>query len=357
MKNHLISFFSFLVFAYLIFAIHVVSSETDYTNKIIDLINHEDNRDTVSIAKSYGYPVKFYWGNKNISKPKLLKLYLKAWKNVDESSNLILSINKLSEFEYVLKTRFAYKMRKKEKVAHVLSEVKFFFDKEGEIYGVENIKSNRILKHDSDLMRAKQFDYFWCSTSSKERHKIIILICVIILFFCIPLLNNNYIKWKTEKELKRLEEEKVEKLREENERKILEERRIRILGEEKERERLEQEEIKRLWIEKQKKSLHEEKIKMLKEENEKKKLKEERELQRLIRVEEEEKWRALKRKKEDKELLRLEKDRIENEKSIKDENGIMKYMTVIDDEIDDEKSNSNNIDIMKYMTEMKKDEK
>ena len=74
-----------------------------------------------------------------------------------------------------------------------------------------------------------------------------------------------------------------------------------------------------------------------------------REEKELLRWEKE---RGTKERK--KELQKLEEEVIENRKSIKDKNNIMKYMTVIDDEVDDEDSNSNKVDVMKYMTNIKK---
>jgi hypothetical protein len=120
-------------------------TKIDFKKQIVDFTKLEDSRDINKVLGFFEFPVLDYWENKELSKSELKKLYLSYWKGFEYSKNEIQKIEKVSDYEFVLTTKYVFRKNIASKVnRYRLSETKFKFNVSGKVTSIINLSLKRI---------------------------------------------------------------------------------------------------------------------------------------------------------------------------------------------------------------------
>jgi hypothetical protein len=221
-----------LLFAFLItISISINHNDVpDYSTQLAKFLKHEDSRDLNKILDSYLYPVENYWNQKNLQRNELETAYKKAWKNVEYSSNSLIEIKKLNNFNFVLTTQFKYKLKNKNNESIVRSKLNFKLNNGGKIISIDNIElieSSSSTDNDIAVYKAKD--------NQKTNGFIRTHIHTLIVIFLFIIINIWWIILTRRFEKKQKKLELIEKSRHEKE--LLENERLAKLKKEREKER------------------------------------------------------------------------------------------------------------------------
>ena len=121
-----------------------VENRIDFKKEIVDFTNAEDSRNIDKVLSFYEFPVLNYWKYKEISKIDLKELYLSYWKRYEYSENEIQKIDKISDDEFVLTTKYIYSKNIRNLNRYRLSETKFRFNELGKITSIINLSLQKI---------------------------------------------------------------------------------------------------------------------------------------------------------------------------------------------------------------------
>lgn len=120
-------------------------TKIDFKKQIVDFTKLEDSRDINKVLGFFEFPVLDYWENKGFGKSELKKLYLSYWKGFEYSKNEIQKIEKVSDYEFVLTTKYVFRKNIASKVnRYRLSETKFKFNVSGKVTSIINLSLKRI---------------------------------------------------------------------------------------------------------------------------------------------------------------------------------------------------------------------
>lgn len=120
-------------------------TKIDFKKQIVDFTKLEDSRDINKVLGFFEFPVLDYWDNKGLGKSELKKLYLSYWKGFEYSKNEIQKIEKVSDYEFVLTTKYIFRKNITSKVnRYRLSETKFKFNASGKVTSIINLSLKRI---------------------------------------------------------------------------------------------------------------------------------------------------------------------------------------------------------------------
>ena len=358
-SHNIINIFLFFCILIAVFYDYSNRNKIDLKKQIVDFTKFEDSRNLNKVLLFFEFPLLDYWEHKKISKVELTKIYLSYWERFEYSKNEIQKIDKISDYEAVLKTKYIFKKSIASKLnRYRLSETKFNFNKSGKITSISNLSIRKI---DNQYI----LDNNLTSDFSYEENIFLKNNLEIASFFTLLLILNLSIQALTIKKRKK-ESEKFNQLKDENEQQKLKEviesnRLIKI----KETEKLRQRDLKETTDRELSIKLAKEKIEIekkrresvswenleaanerqrdLKETSDKElsiklaKEKIEKEKKRRERIEADKKEAArIKRNKLAKEK-REEKKRLEQEKKVKDEARIKREKRVIKKREDEER--------------------
>ena len=147
-KNYRAIILSFIVLISIVVIILIIiknnetkdSLENDFSVQIIALYKFEDSRNFDKISTIYNDTIKRYWNSHNIDKIKLKKVYESSWSHLLLSKNRIVSINKIDNTTYIVKTEFSYvNVRTKDKPKVKISLIKIVFDDNARIVEIFDI--------------------------------------------------------------------------------------------------------------------------------------------------------------------------------------------------------------------------
>ncbi|WP_146105257.1 hypothetical protein [Polaribacter butkevichii] len=123
-----------------------------------------------------------YWKYKEISKIDLKELYLSYWKRYEYSENEIQKIDKISDDEFVLTTKYIYSKYFNHINNYRLSETKFKFNKLGKIASITNLSLKKIDHQyilDNNLIR----DFSYTKKVLKKNNTDLTIVLTIFLLF------------------------------------------------------------------------------------------------------------------------------------------------------------------------------
>jgi hypothetical protein len=143
--DNLISFLLIFCILTAVFYDYSDWNKVDLKKQIVDFTKFEDSRDINKILLFFEFPLLNYWEQKKISKIELKKIYSGYWERFEYSKNEIQKIEKISDYEVVLTTKYIYRNRIASRVnRYRLSETKFKFNKSGKITSISNLSIRKI---------------------------------------------------------------------------------------------------------------------------------------------------------------------------------------------------------------------
>lgn len=150
-RNNLIKFITlfgtiFSIMAYS-FNIYNISKNNDsdsiynknivnFSDNIRGLLKAEDKKNFQQISTFYADNIVKYWNSNNINKSELRLQYKKAWSISLNPKNVIVSIDQIDNYTYVLKTVFKFYDIRQEKYKTIKNSVRYVFNKKGKIIKV-----------------------------------------------------------------------------------------------------------------------------------------------------------------------------------------------------------------------------
>lgn len=292
-------------------------NDIDYYNKILNFYKAEDSREINKILNFYQFPVSKYWNKEKLTQNQIKRIYLSSWKIKEFSKNNILNIDKSSNLEYVITTKYDYIKTQKNKIlSSVVSDIKITFNKKGKISSIGNI-TNKKISGNYSVSKNQKTDFYLKKVTTLERYYLLntILIMVLILNLITQLYSylkknkkTNETKFTGESKNKNQESTVINFTKSYDKYKDdLKEQEIQERYREGNKKRLRNLELKRKERQKQK---DEERIK-----------KEEKELNRLIALEEKEKRNKLNKLKREKQS---KKERLSKKNTIKTDSVLKK---------------------------------
>ena len=117
----------------------------DFKKQIVDFTRYEDTRDIDIVLYFFEFPLLEYWQHKKLSKSELKKIYESYWARFGYSKNEIQKIEKISDFEFVLTTKYIFRKSIDSDVnRYRFSETKFKFNELGKIISITNLSLKKI---------------------------------------------------------------------------------------------------------------------------------------------------------------------------------------------------------------------
>ena len=137
---HLVLFLIFFSSSLFFLFIHYTPKKSGFEENIKNFINAENERDIEKIIRKYEFPIKNYWGVKNLNKTELADKYRRRWNNTPYSHNYLLGIERKDSLKYLAQIGFKYRRLINDNFGYVYSEIEYILNSQGLITSIKNQK-------------------------------------------------------------------------------------------------------------------------------------------------------------------------------------------------------------------------